>query len=99
MAIKTMKEGCMNEDDFYDEAKIMMRFNHPNLIRYNNGLLYLRHYGATRLYYSFTLFRRRFHGIINQKGQVAILTEFMGYGDLFNYLQKHPSLPAQTTVG
>ena len=33
MAIKTMKEGCMNEDDFYDEAKIMMRFNHPNLLR------------------------------------------------------------------
>ena len=33
VAIKTMKEGCMNEDDFYDEAKIMMRFNHPNLLR------------------------------------------------------------------
>ena len=33
VAIKTMKEGCMNEEDFYDEAKIMMRFNHPNLLR------------------------------------------------------------------
>ncbi|KAL5254727.1 hypothetical protein ACHWQZ_G014234 [Mnemiopsis leidyi] len=72
VAIKTMKEGCMNEEDFYDEAKIMMRFNHPNLLR--------------------------FHGIVNHQGQVAILTEFMKYGDLFKYLQKHPSLPAQTAV-
>ena len=23
----------MDQDDFFDEAKIMMRFNHPNLIR------------------------------------------------------------------
>jgi len=72
VAIKTMKEGCMNEDDFYDEAKIMMRFNHPNLLR--------------------------FHGIINHKGQVAILTEFMSFGDLFKYLQKHPALPGQTAI-
>ena len=42
VAIKTMKEGCMDEDDFFDEAKIMMRFNHPNLIRWQffSGLIF-----------------------------------------------------------
>ena len=33
VAIKTMREGSVNSDDFFDEAKIMMRFKHANLIR------------------------------------------------------------------
>ena len=41
----------------------------------------------------------RFHGIVDQKGKVAILTEFLSFGDLFKYLQKHPNIPAQTAVG
>jgi len=33
VAMKTMKDGMMNDSDFFDEAKIMMKYNHPNLIR------------------------------------------------------------------
>lgn len=33
VAIKTMKEGTMSEDDFIDEAKTMVKLNHPNLVK------------------------------------------------------------------
>lgn len=33
VAIKMMKEGAMNEDDFIEEAKVMKRFQHENLVK------------------------------------------------------------------
>nr|XP_020442320.1 tyrosine-protein kinase Tec isoform X1 [Monopterus albus] len=33
VAIKTMREGAMYEEDFIEEAKIMMRLSHPNLVQ------------------------------------------------------------------
>ncbi|XP_068596304.1 tyrosine-protein kinase BTK [Brachionichthys hirsutus] len=33
VAIKMIKEGCMSEDDFIEEAKIMMKLCHENLVQ------------------------------------------------------------------
>ncbi|XP_029917792.1 tyrosine-protein kinase BTK isoform X2 [Myripristis murdjan] len=33
VAIKMIKEGCMSEDDFIEEAKIMMKLRHENLVQ------------------------------------------------------------------
>ncbi|XP_029938322.1 tyrosine-protein kinase Tec isoform X2 [Salarias fasciatus] len=33
VAIKTVKEGAMLEEDFIEEAKVMMRLSHPNLVQ------------------------------------------------------------------
>eukprot|EP00731_Ephydatia_muelleri_P030665 Em0022g179a len=33
VAIKMMKEGAMNQDDFIEEARVMKRFKHENLVR------------------------------------------------------------------
>lgn len=33
VAIKMMKEGAMNEDDFIEEAKVMQKFQHENLVK------------------------------------------------------------------
>ena len=30
---RALYQGMMNDIDFFDEAKIMMKYNHPNLIR------------------------------------------------------------------
>ncbi|XP_034825105.1 tyrosine-protein kinase Btk isoform X1 [Maniola hyperantus] len=32
-AVKMMKEGTMSEDDFIDEAKVMTKLQHPNLVQ------------------------------------------------------------------
>uniref|UniRef100_T1JI97 Tyrosine-protein kinase n=1 Tax=Strigamia maritima TaxID=126957 RepID=T1JI97_STRMM len=33
VAVKIMKEGTMSEDDFIDEAKVMTKLQHPNLVQ------------------------------------------------------------------
>ncbi|XP_076319342.1 tyrosine-protein kinase Btk29A [Tachypleus tridentatus] len=33
VAVKMMKEGSMSEDDFIDEAKVMTKLQHPNLVQ------------------------------------------------------------------
>ncbi|XP_026550242.1 tyrosine-protein kinase BTK-like, partial [Notechis scutatus] len=33
VAIKMIKEGCMSEDAFIDEAKVMMNLSHANLVQ------------------------------------------------------------------
>lgn len=33
VAVKTMKEGSMSEDDFIDEAKVMVKLQHNNLVK------------------------------------------------------------------
>ncbi|GCB65509.1 hypothetical protein scyTo_0013469 [Scyliorhinus torazame] len=33
VAIKTISEGSMSEEDFIEEAKVMMRLSHPNLVQ------------------------------------------------------------------
>ena len=33
VAVKLMKEGTMSEEDFIDEAKVMTRLQHPNLVK------------------------------------------------------------------
>lgn len=33
VAVKLMKEGTMSEDDFIDEAKVMTKLQHPNLVQ------------------------------------------------------------------
>lgn len=32
-AVKMMKEGTMSEDDFIEEAKVMTKLQHPNLVQ------------------------------------------------------------------
>ena len=33
MAVKMMKEGTMSEDDFIEEAKVMTKLQHNNLVQ------------------------------------------------------------------
>lgn len=33
VAVKLMKEGTMSEQDFIEEAKVMTRLQHPNLVK------------------------------------------------------------------
>ncbi|XP_043928728.1 cytoplasmic tyrosine-protein kinase BMX [Protopterus annectens] len=33
VAIKMIKEGCMSEDEFLEEAKVMMKIKHPRLVQ------------------------------------------------------------------
>ncbi|XP_068134642.1 tyrosine-protein kinase Tec isoform X2 [Hyperolius riggenbachi] len=62
VAIKAIREGAMSEEDFIEEAKVMMKLTHPKLVQ--------------------------LYGVCTEKRPIYIVTEFMEYGCLLNYLRQ-----------
>uniref|UniRef100_A0A8D0HM82 Tyrosine-protein kinase n=1 Tax=Sphenodon punctatus TaxID=8508 RepID=A0A8D0HM82_SPHPU len=62
VAIKAIREGAMYEEDFIEEAKVMMKLTHPKLVQ--------------------------LYGVCTQQRPIYIVTEFMEYGCLLNYLRQ-----------
>lgn len=63
VAIKSLKNESMSEDDFIDEAKTMVKLNHENLVK--------------------------LYGVCTKKKPILIITEFMKYGALLQYLRRN----------
>ncbi|KAM7376936.1 hypothetical protein PAMA_013627 [Pampus argenteus] len=62
VAIKAIREGAMYEEDFIEEAKVMMKLSHPKLVQ--------------------------LYGVCSQQRPIYIVTEFMEYGCLLNFLRQ-----------
>ncbi|KAM4536478.1 tyrosine-protein kinase Tec isoform 1-T2 [Odontesthes bonariensis] len=62
VAIKAIREGAMYEEDFIEEAKVMMKLSHPKLVQ--------------------------LYGVCTQRQPIYIVTEFMEYGCLLNFLRQ-----------
>ncbi|XP_033970156.1 LOW QUALITY PROTEIN: tyrosine-protein kinase Tec [Trematomus bernacchii] len=62
VAIKAIREGAMLEEDFIEEAKVMMRLSHPKLVQ--------------------------LYGVCSQLKPIYIVTEFMEFGCLLNFLRQ-----------
>ncbi|KAM7366593.1 hypothetical protein PAMP_016024 [Pampus punctatissimus] len=62
VAIKAIREGAMYEEDFIEEAKVMMKLSHSKLVQ--------------------------LYGVCSQQRPIYIVTEFMEYGCLLNFLRQ-----------
>lgn len=92
VAVKMMKEGTMSEDDFIEEAKLMTKLQHPNLVQLYGVCSKHRPIFIVAEYMkhgSLLQFLRRHERALCEKGPVLLLDVCLQVASGMAYLEMH----------
>lgn len=82
-AVKMMKVGTMSEDDFIEEAKVMTKLQHQNLVQVDLKI------GNNFCNRNAFILLCQLYGVCSKHRPIYIVTEYMKHGSLLNYLRRH----------